>query len=71
MPGPSTTKVQQTVPTIGEKRKDKGKELVGGEHKKTKAHRETLVYTLTNDDMEHIGYQVWYIIEEVIEVATR
>jgi hypothetical protein len=34
-------------------------------------HRETPIYTLTNDDMDHIGYQVWDVMEEIMEEATR
>jgi hypothetical protein len=34
-------------------------------------HKETPVYTLTNDDMDHIGYQVWDVTEEIMEEATR
>jgi hypothetical protein len=51
--------------------KDKGKEQVGHAHKKTKVHKKTPVYTLTNDDMDHIGYQVRDVMEEVIEEETR
>jgi len=38
--------------------KDKGKEPAREAHKKKKAHREPFVYTLTDDDMDRIGYQV-------------
>jgi hypothetical protein len=51
--------------------KVKGKEPVGGAHKKVKVHKEPLVYTLTNDDMDHIGYQVWDSVEEIMEEATK
>jgi hypothetical protein len=42
-----------------------------GERKKTKAHRETPFYILTNDDMDRIGYQVRDAIEEIWEEETR
>jgi hypothetical protein len=57
MLGSSTTKFQQTIPT-SEKQKDKGKEPTGGARKKTKVHNETPIYTLTNENMDLIGYQV-------------
>jgi hypothetical protein len=59
------------VPETRLKQKDKGKELEGGAHKKTKAHKETPIYTLTNDDMDHIRYQVWDATKEKMEEATR
>jgi hypothetical protein len=36
-----------------------------------KAHKETPVYNVTNDDMDWIGYHVRDFIEEAIEEATK
>jgi alkyl hydroperoxide reductase subunit AhpF len=39
--------------------------------KKTKAHKEALAYSLINDYMDRISYQVWDATKEIMEEATR
>jgi hypothetical protein len=58
MPSPSTKEAQQILSTSDIEHKDKGKGPIGGACKKDKMHKEPLVYTLTNDDMVRIKYQV-------------
>jgi hypothetical protein len=59
------------MPGIERKIKYKGKEQVGGAHKKAKTHKVPPVYNLTNEKMDRINYQVWDAAEEVIEEAIR
>jgi hypothetical protein len=36
-------------------------------HKNMKEHKEPIIYTLTDDDMYRIGYQVEDYIDEVVQ----
>jgi hypothetical protein len=56
---------------VGEKRKDKGKGTRTSTHKNKKSHRVLTSYTLTNDDIERINYQVRDAFEEAVEQASH
>jgi hypothetical protein len=57
----------EIVPNLGEKRKDKGKGTKKFACKKRKSHRVPTIYTLTNDDIEKIGYQVSDVTKEAVQ----
>jgi hypothetical protein len=40
-------------------------------HKKKKSHKEPTIYTLTDDDIDIINYQVRDVIEEAVEKASQ
>jgi len=54
------------MPKIGKKIKDKGEVPTGGSYKNMKAHKEPFIYTLTDDDMDRIGYQLKDVTEELV-----
>jgi len=63
--------MKSTVPKIGLKCKEKGKDLELGARKKTKVHKVPPVYNMTNDEMDWINYQVRDATEEAIKEVTK
>jgi hypothetical protein len=63
--------VQHTIPQAGEKRKDKGKRTTTSAWKKMKSHKEPSIYTLMDDDIDNIDYQVRDFAEEAIQQALK
>jgi NACalpha-BTF3-like transcription factor len=55
--------------TVKDKRKDEGRGQPLPLCKKKKDQKETCIYTLTNDDIDKIGYQVRNVVEEVVKKA--
>jgi hypothetical protein len=59
----------QPPPKIGKKRKDQS--TGSSTRKKTKAQKTPVVYTLINDNMHRIGYQLRDVTEEVLKDTTK
>jgi hypothetical protein len=62
--------MQETKSIFREKRKDKGKGPTPLACKKKKYHKDPTIYTLTNDGIDRIGYQVKDFAEEAVEQAS-
>ena len=61
---------QTTQPTPKTRKKQKDQSIDPSTCKKKRAQKTPSVYTLTNEDMEKIGYQLRDSMEEVLEETT-
>ena len=65
--GNNTGYTQQPIPKARVKMKDKGKGKTMSTWKKMKSHKELAIYTLANDDIDMVDYQVRDATEEVVQ----
>jgi hypothetical protein len=63
--------MKSTVPKIGLKCKEKGKDLELGARKKTKVHKVPPIYNSIDEYINQINYQVWDFAEEFMEETMR